>query len=80
MPPEELAAILDRRPFEPFRVFLSDGTVYEARHPELVLLGKRSAVIGITQGDNGTRPLYERNTTFSLLHVVRLEPFEAARA
>ena len=36
-----------KRPFEPFRIEVSDGTVYEIRHPELVMVGLGSLIIGI---------------------------------
>jgi hypothetical protein len=72
MPPDDLAAFLDKRPFEPFRIYLSDGTTYEVRHREMVLLGRRSAVIGLTDMTNG-RPMYDRQATVALLHIVRLE-------
>jgi hypothetical protein len=73
MPPDDLAAAIDRRPFTPFRLHLSDGTAYEVRHPEMVLLGRRSAVIGISEEING-RPMYDRHVTVAPLHIVRLEP------
>ncbi len=76
MPPEDLWERLRRQPFEPFRVYLTDGSVYEVRHPELLMVGRRSAVIGITQPQQSP-PLYERTTTVALLHIVRLEPLEA---
>jgi hypothetical protein len=73
VPPEDLAAAIDRRPFVPFRLHLSDGTAYEVRHPEMIMLGRRSAVIGISEEING-RPMYDRHVTVALLHIVRLEP------
>jgi len=78
MPPEDLAQFLDRRPFAPFRICLTDGTILDIRHPEMVLLGRRSAVVGITNGDE-PRPMYERSVTISLLHVNRLEPLEGSK-
>src|SRR5262249_31714784 len=35
--PTDLRTKLRARPFEPFRIVTSDGTVYEARHPHLVV-------------------------------------------
>jgi hypothetical protein len=48
MPPDENQEKLRHRPFEPFRIVLDDGTAYSVRHPELLLLGKRSAVVRLT--------------------------------
>jgi len=76
MPPEDLMQALDRRPFVRFRIYVSDGTVYDIRHPELVLLGLRSAVIGIPASPD--HRLYTRAETVALSHVVRLEPVEEA--
>ena len=77
MAPEELAAALRRRPFAPFRLTLTEGSTYDIRHPELCMAGRRSAVIGLAApGDPDL--LFERSVTVDLLHVVKLEPLEAA--
>jgi hypothetical protein len=72
MPPEDLQRRLRTRPFEPFRLFLSDGATYEIRHPELVMLGRRSLVLGIVNDPSET--LYDRTIDIDLLHIVRTEP------
>jgi hypothetical protein len=77
MPFEELLEWVRRRPFEPFRIYLSDNSTLDVRHSELVLVGRRSAVVGIPPPEQGSPP-YERSTTVSLLHIVRLEPMQAA--
>lgn len=75
MAPEELAAALRRRPFIPFRLTLTEGSVYEVRHPELCIPGRRSAFIGFpAPGDPDL--LYERSVMVDLLHVVKLEPLD----
>ena len=58
MPPQDLAQALHRQPFKPFRLVLTDGERYEIRHPELFMLGKRSAVIGLVKPDD-PEPLYD---------------------
>lgn len=75
MPPEDIKEKLQQRPFVPFRIVLSDGMAYELRHPDLLLLGKRSAVVGLTGSPADT--LYDRYVTIALLHVTRLEPLQA---
>jgi hypothetical protein len=77
MPPEDLWSWRRRRPFEPFRICLTDGTTYDVKHPELVMVGRRTAVVGVC--DTETQPpLYDRAATVALMHVVRLEPIAAA--
>ncbi len=73
MAPEELLAALRTRPFEPFRISLPDGRTLDVSHPEMVLPGRRSAVIGLL-APGETEPLYDRRLTVDLLHIVSLEP------
>ena len=76
MPPEDIREKLGQRPFVPFRIVLSDGAACEVRHPELLLLGKRSVVIGLT--GNPADTLYDRYVTVALLHITRLEPLDTS--
>ncbi len=75
MPPEELLHLLRKRPFVPFRIHLTDGTVFEIRHPEMVMPGVRTAIIGVPA--DPLVPLYARTEVVSLLHIVRLEPLDS---
>ena len=72
MPPEEVRKRLRNQPFEPFRMHLSDGAAYDVVHPELVMLGHRSLVLGLASTPEDT--LYERTVDVDLLHIVRMEP------
>jgi len=73
MPPEKLLFALRERPFRPFRISLADGRTLDVHHPEMVITGRRSAVVGLsTSGE--TEPLYDRTVTIDLLHVISLEP------
>jgi hypothetical protein len=75
MAPEELRDALRQQPFEPFRLVLTDGAGYEIRHPDLLWVGRRSAMVGLT-GQPG-QTFYERAVRVDLLHIIRLEPLEA---
>ncbi|HKI30440.1 MAG TPA: hypothetical protein VKA46_01015 [Gemmataceae bacterium] len=74
MPLEDVLALLRRRPFVPFVLHLTDGTSHEVRHPEMLMPGARSLVLGIP-GDPAV-PVYARTETIALVHVVRLQPLE----
>ncbi len=74
--PEELREVLHTQPFQPFRLVMTDGQGYEIRHPDLMMVGRRSAMVGLT-GRPG-RTYYERAVQVDLLHVIRLEPLETA--
>jgi hypothetical protein len=75
MAPEELLTVLRERPFQPFRIALTDGRTFDVRHPEMVLAGRRSAVIGLPAA-NETEPLYDRRITVDLLHISSMEPIQ----
>jgi hypothetical protein len=75
---EDLKARIQHRPFVPFRVVLTEGTSYEIRHPELFMLGKRSAVIGLAK--NPEQTFYDASIVVDLLHIVRLAPIDTATA
>ena len=47
MSPADVLFALQKRPFEPFRIQVSDGPAYDIRHPELVMVGLGALVIGI---------------------------------
>jgi hypothetical protein len=73
--PEELRDVLRQQPFEPFRLVMTDGTGFEIRHPDLLWVGRRTAMIGLT-GQPG-QTFYERAVRVDLLHTIRVEPLEA---
>jgi len=57
---------------------MTDGAKIDIRHPDLLLIGKRSATVGLT-GEPG-QTFYERTVKVDLLHVIRTEPLEPASA
>ena len=71
MRPEELKALLDRRPFVPVRIHLSDGSFFDVRHPELADLTPTQ--IEISLDDLSNSPLASRLIRCSLKHVVGIE-------
>jgi hypothetical protein len=71
MTQQELYDAAHRQPFEPFRLVLTTGAAFDIRHPDLILVGRRSAVIGITKDTQGT--VYDRTFTVDLLQVVGIE-------
>jgi len=70
MPLEQLVQLLRARPFQPFRLVMTDGTVYEVRHPELVIATAGRAFVGYPGPEP---PVATRVDIVALLHVVRFE-------
>jgi hypothetical protein len=71
MTQEELRDAARRQPFAPFRVVLTTGAMYDVHHPDLIMVGRRSAIIGIVNEPDGTA--YDRTIKVDLLHVVGIE-------
>ena len=74
MPPADLLTYIRQRPFIPFRIHLTDGKTYDIAHPEMVMPGIVSAVIGVPVSP--AEPLYGRTETVALRHIVRLVPLD----
>ncbi len=77
MAPDDLLVFTRRRPFQPFRIWVSDGNSYEVRHPEMCMPGYTSTIIGLPR--DPSRPVAERYEIISMLHIVKLEPLEPAQ-
>lgn len=67
---------LRERPFMPFFVRLTDGTVHNIRHPEQAMVTSRSIIIGIPRADNAPPDEFRDYALVSLLHVVQIDPIE----
>src|SRR5438309_8509158 len=59
MAPQDLAPFVRRRPFVPFRIMLTEGSTYDIRHPELCMVGRREAHIGLDASE-GPDHFFER--------------------
>jgi hypothetical protein len=77
MTPDKIQEHLRRQPFQPFKVFLSDGSVHEVRHPEMALITRREVIIAMPQDP---KDFPERTVTCDLLHVTRIEPINGRGA
>ena len=75
---DDLHDRLHAQPFEGCRMRMTDGSYYEVRHPESVLLGRRTAMVGVKE--SASQNYYDRFVTVSLPHIVRLEPVEETAA
>jgi hypothetical protein len=69
--PARMKELLNRKPFRPIRLFLSDGSHHDVPHPEFAwVFGGRIFVGEVANGSSeGDWPLKE----LSILHVTRVE-------
>lgn len=73
---DEIRTHLRKQPFRPIRVFVSDGSSYDVRHPELMLVTKTEVVIALDPGDD-TVP--ERSAYCDPVHITRIEQLDGAK-
>lgn len=69
----DMLEYLRESPFVPFRIHLTDGTVYEIRHPELVKVGMTKADVYFPK-DNEPHSVVLRRESITLVQITRLEP------
>ena len=67
---ETLKQLLERRPFEPFEIRLSNGETYQIRHPEMALLLKSRIIIGDAEND--------AMTICALIHINSVQTLQSA--
>lgn len=69
---EEMQQLLRQKPFQPFRVFVGDGRVYDVRHPRMNLLFQTYIKIGIPALDL-TPPACDHTEYVRLKDINRIE-------
>jgi len=72
MSPEAIRSMLDRKPFIPFRIHVSDQVSYDILQPRMVMIGGSVTVIGITR--NTDSPFFDEPVIVANRHITRLEP------
>jgi hypothetical protein len=75
MSQQDLLEMLRHRPFQAFRIHVSDGTVFEIRHPEMMVIGRTKALVFFPP-EGMPLPAIDRYEAVALLHITRLEPVE----
>jgi hypothetical protein len=68
---DDIQARLRERPFIPVRLVTNSGQSYDISHPELVLVGRRSLIIGTASNENPSQ--FESTSRVALLHVADLQ-------
>ena len=67
---DAIREFLNRRPFEPFVIRMSDGEAHEVRHPECLMVLKTKAIL--------SSPEEDRTTHLALIHVNSVEILQSA--
>jgi hypothetical protein len=82
---EELVEVIHARPFQPFRLYVSDGRTFDVRHPEMLLVARHSASIGVPEMGGGEVPgeVYPKMDRFALvdlMHVTGIEHLSSSQS
>jgi hypothetical protein len=72
MRPDDVLKMLRARPFQPFRISLSDGQHYEMRHPDNAIVSRSTVLVGIP-GPRGPDGAVERVVTCALTQIARMK-------
>jgi hypothetical protein len=78
MSPNDIQVRIRRVPFEPFRMFISDGAAFDVRHPDQCIVTTRTTVVAIP-GPTWAG-IYDGLAMVDNLHVTRIEPIAAPAA
>ena len=79
MRPDDVLQLLRSKPFQPFRISLSDGNQYEVRHPDNAIVSRSTVLVGVP-GPRGPDGPAERVVTCALMHITRMEVLNGASA
>jgi hypothetical protein len=73
MRPTQVRDHLKTRPFRPIRVFVSDGSSYEIRHPEMAYVTASQVMIALEMSEDN---LPDRVVFCDPVHITRIEPID----
>ena len=71
---ETLREWLKREPFQPFRVYLTDGRTFDIHHPRANLLAQTFIKIGIPEPGSTNPRICDYTEYVPLAQIARLEP------
>lgn len=79
MLPPDIIALLRADPFEPFTVWLTDGTKFDIHNPIFALVDFSKLTLGLPTNQSPDRPA-ERTVYLGLAHITRIEPIQKSSA
>jgi len=71
MRPQDITALLERTPFVPFRLHLSNGQVFDVKHPDFVWVFRSRLELAVPAPED--EKIKDHSEHISLLHIARIE-------
>jgi hypothetical protein len=68
----ELIDLIKRRPFEPFRLHISNGESVDVRHPDMAIVTKSLMALPVHR-DSATAGPADSLAMYNLIHIVKVE-------
>lgn len=75
---KDVRELLQRQPFRPFRLQMSNGEIFEVPHPELALVLKTTVIVA-KPDPNETEPIGDGFKLLSILHINNIEVLPAKK-
>jgi hypothetical protein len=72
---KELKNLMDSKPFQPFRVHLSDGKTYEVPNHDSAFVKRNEIEIGLDLDKDG---IMVRSVRCAILHITQIEQLQEA--
>ncbi len=72
MSPNDLLRAVRLQPFEPFRLYLTDGTTHDVTHPDMMIVGVRTSHIAIPAAD--APDFADYTVKVDNLHITKMTP------
>ena len=70
MSPNEILTDLRKQPFEPFRLYVTDGTTHDIRHPDQCFVLSTAVIVGLPSAPDSP---FERSVKIDCRHIVKME-------
>jgi len=74
---KQVRELIQARPFQPFRICMSDGTHYDITNHDAAFVGKNTIEVGLNLDPDGFAEYFAR---CSILHITKLEDLSEALA
>ena len=72
MTPEDLRSLVKRRPFKPFRITMATSEAFDVLHPELLIVGRSIAALGLVNGNADAAPIADNIIWLDLNQIIQV--------
>lgn len=79
MHPDAIRALLRRRPFRAFRMFILESTPFDVTHPDLLIVSGTSGILSVP-AITAENPQARQTILIALAHVTRIMPISRPSA